>query len=94
MSRLQRWLRHVGIILTAPLSLAACSTTPSVPEKVYIPIPVPCEVEQVPETELPVAEDEANVARKAAVAAARIQLLLAENLQLRAANNNPCPKPE
>ena len=86
MTRLQRWLAAMGIILLVP----ACATSPRLPKEVFIPIPVPCEIVQVPETELPVAEPDANVARKAAVAAARIELLLAENLQLRAANNNPC----
>lgn len=76
----------------AALSLSACATTPQLPKEVRIPIPVPCEIEQVPATELPVAEPDANVARKAAVAAARIELLKAENTRLRAANTSPCPK--
>jgi hypothetical protein len=87
MTRLQRWLVAMGIILLVP----ACATTPELPKEVRIPIPVPCEIEQVPATELPVAEPDANVARKAAVAAARIELLKAENTRLRAANNSPCP---
>lgn len=87
MTRLQRWLVAMGIILLVP----ACASTPELPKEVRIPIPVPCEIEQVPATELPVAEADANVARKAAVAAARIELLKAENTRLRAANNSPCP---
>ena len=72
---------------------SACSHVrePTVPRTIPVPIPVPCEIEQVPKTELPVAEEGANVARKAQVAAARIELLTAENERLRAANNQPCP---
>ena len=87
MTRLCRWLLATGIILALP----ACATTPQLPETVKVLVPVPCEIEQVPSTELPVAEDGANVARKAAVAAARIELLKAENTRLRAANDTPCP---
>ena len=76
-----------GII---PLTLAACAGS-ALPKEVYIPVPIPCEIEQVPSTELPTASPDANVAGKAAVAAARIELLKAENERLRAANTNPCP---
>lgn len=75
----------------ASVTLAACSTTPQLPKEVRIPIPVPCEIEQVPSTTLPVASPDANVAEKALVAAARIELLKAENIRLRAANSSPCP---
>lgn len=73
------------------LALPACAGTPSLPKRTLIPIPVPCEVEQVPETDLPVAPKGANVAQLAAYAAAVIELLKAENTRLRAANDGPCP---
>lgn len=71
--------------------LAACASGPEIPKETRVPIPVPCEIEQVPATELPTAEPDANMARLAAIAAAIIELLKAENERLRAANNNPCP---
>ena len=86
-----RAMSVVPIMLMLCILVSACSTTPQLPTEVRIPVPVPCEIEQVPETELPVASPDANVAEKATVAAARIELLKAENTRLRAANNRPCP---
>lgn len=77
--------------LLAALLLSACGATVTVPKEVYIPVPVPCEIEQVEQTELPTAPAGSNVAKKAATAMAQILLLKAENERLRAANNNPCP---
>lgn len=89
---LRRWLLR-GYILFFPLTLMACTTTQQLPREVRVPVPVPCEVEQVEETALPTAGPDADIAELAKVAAARIKLLLAENTRLRAANNNPCPVP-
>jgi len=88
MTRIQRWMAATGIILALP----ACASTQSLPETVLVPIPAPCEIEQVTPSGLPVAEPGANVARKAQVAAARIMILLADRERLIAANTNPCPK--
>lgn len=90
MTRLQRWLVAVGIVLIAP----ACATTPQLPKETLVPVPVPCEIEQVETSELPVAAPGASIAEKAKVAAARIKLLLADRERLVAANTNPCPKPK
>lgn len=95
MTRLFRhWLLR-GLIFLAPLGLAACATPGQrLPEEVLVPVPVPCEVEQVEQTGLPVASPDADIFERAQVAAARIKLLLAENERLRAANTNPCPAPK
>ena len=73
-----------------PLTLAACATM-QMPEKTYIPVPIPCEVEQVEKTELPTPTGYENLFGLAKIALAQIGLLKAENERLRAANNNPCP---
>lgn len=85
-----RTFAALPILLMLTFLISACASTP-MPEKTYIPVPIPCEIEQVAKTELPTASPDANVAGKAAVAAARIELLKAENERLRAANNRPCP---
>lgn len=72
------------------LVLSACATT-QMPEKTYIPVPIPCEIEQVEKTELPQASEGDSLFRLAQVALAQIGLLKAENERLRAANTNPCP---
>jgi hypothetical protein len=87
---LKYWLLR-GFIFFAPLSLMACTTAQSLPKEVLVPLPVPCEVEQVEKTELPTASADADIFELAQVAAARVKLLLAENTRLRAANTNPCP---
>ena len=87
---LKYWLLR-GYIFFLPLTLMACNTTQSLPKEVLVPVPVPCEVEQVPLTELPVASPDANVFELAQVAAARVKLLLADRERLAAANANPCP---
>lgn len=78
-------------LLTSALLLAGCATTQRLPEEVLIPVPVPCEVEQVPPADLPQVRPDMNVFEAAQVRMAQLQLLLAERERLRAANNNPCP---
>lgn len=90
MTRLKRWLIAAGITLLVP----ACATTQRLPEEVLIPVPVPCEVEQVPPIELPQVRPDMNVFEAAKVRMAQLKLLLAENTRLRAANTNPCPSPK
>jgi len=89
---LKYWLLR-GYIFFLPLLAAACATAPKPPKEVLVPVPVACEVAKVEATDLPKAGPDAGVFELAKVAAARIKLLMAENLQLRAANNNPCPTP-
>lgn len=83
-------------LLTSALALllAGCAHTQELPEEVLVPLPVPCEIEQVPETELPQVRPDMNVFEAAQVRMAQIKLLLAENTKLRAANTNPCPEPK
>lgn len=81
-------------MLAAPfalVALAGCKTAPEPPRVVKVPIAVACEIEQVPESELPQAAPGANVFELTTVALARLKILMAENTRLRAANNNPCP---
>lgn len=90
---LKRWLLR-GFIFFTPLMAAACSTTQDMPTITMVPVPVPCVIEQVPETKLPVAAPDADIWQLAKVAAARIKLLMADNERLRAANSSPCPGPD
>lgn len=88
---LRYWLLR-GFIFFAPLGLMACTTTgTAMPEEVLVPVPVPCEIEQVEPTELPTAAPDADIWELAKVAAARLRLIEAENVRLRAANTTPCP---
>lgn len=77
----------------AALLLAGCVHTPDLPKEVLVPVPVPCEVEQVSETDLPKVRPDMNIFEVAQVRMAQLKLLTAENTRLRAANNNPCPTP-
>lgn len=87
---LKYWLLR-GYIFFLPLLATACATGPTVPKEVLVPVPVPCEVEQVPAPTLPTASPDADVFELAKVAAARIKLLMADTERLRAANTSPCP---
>lgn len=82
------------LLLTSPLLLAACATTPTLPKEVLVPVPVPCEIEQVPPTELPQVRPDMNIFEAAQVRMAELLLLRAENERLRAANSSPCPEPK
>lgn len=79
------------LLLTSPLLLAACATTPALPKEVLVPVPVPCEIEQVPQSELPAVTSDMNVFEAARTRMAELFLLRAENERLRAANSSPCP---
>lgn len=87
--KLRLWLLK-GFILLMPVSLLACASPAKAPVKVMVPVPVPCKIEQVDKTELPVAPEDASIFERAKVAAARILMLQAENERLRAANKSPC----
>lgn len=87
--------------LIAPLALfycalTACASNPApVPEavKVLVPVPVACEIEQVPVGDRP----SANAVRGmdiwslTKIATAERRVLMGETTRLRAANSNPCP---
>lgn len=87
----------IGLVLAC--MLPGCSSTPKVPPQappaveVKVPVPVACEIEQVPVPTYPAAS-----ARKgmgiwdlSRIIAADRRTRMAENERLRAANNNPCP---
>lgn len=80
------------LLLTSPLLLAACATTPTLPKEVLVPVPVPCEIEQVPPADLPQVRPDMNVFEAAQTRMAQLSLLLAERERLRAANQSPCPE--
>lgn len=83
------------LLLILPLmALPACASTPDLPKTVKVPVPIPCEIEQVPQTELPQVTDDMNVFDAAKVRMAQLKLLIAENTRLRAANTSPCPAPD
>lgn len=79
------------LLLATALAVTACSHTPRLPEEVLIPVPVPCEIAQVEERELPEMRPDMNVFEAAQTAVAAHKLLLAEVIELRAANRTPCP---
>lgn len=87
---LKYWLLR-GYIFLFPLTLMACATPQRLPKETLVPVPVACEIEQVPAAQLPTASPDADVFELAKVAAARVKLLLADNERLRAANASPCP---
>lgn len=76
---------------TSALLLAGCATTETLPREVLVPVPVPCEIEQVPVSEMPTVSSNMNVFEAAQVRMAQLKLLLAERERLRAANTTPCP---
>lgn len=69
----------------------ACTGRTGPPQVVKVPVPVACEIEQVPPAELPKASPEAGIFDLAKTAIAKLKLLAAENERLRAANSSPCP---
>lgn len=87
--------------LLAPLALflctlSACTSTPApVPDavKVMVPVPVACEIEQVPEGARPSREARPgmDIWSLTKIATAERRILMGETTRLRAANNNPCP---
>jgi PBP1b-binding outer membrane lipoprotein LpoB len=85
--------REIIIAITA-MALVSCTTTPELPKVVKVPVPVPCEIEKVEPTELPKVRDDMNVFEAAQVRMAQINLIIAENIRLRAANNEPCGDPK
>lgn len=80
------WALGTGVILMSP----GC-THPAAPAQVVkVPVPVACEIEQVPASDLPPV-NAANVFTLSASALAQLRTVQAENVRLRAANANPCP---
>lgn len=87
--------------LLAPLALfymalSACATNPApIPEavKVLVPVPVACEIEQVPVGPRPstTAVRGMDIWSLTKIATAERRILMGETTRLRAANNNPCP---
>ncbi|NCP10396.1 MAG: hypothetical protein GW859_00320 [Sphingomonadales bacterium] len=91
MTRLQRWLIAIGIILTVP----ACATTrtiPGPPTEVLIPVPVPCEPVQAPAPVRPKVQPGAGLFDLAKTALADRRVLEGHVERLEAANKNPCPE--
>lgn len=103
MKNLPRLLRYYllrGMIFLAPLGLTACGgrpePLPSPPEKpieVKVAVPVACEIKQVPASADPAKTarpgDDIFTLAKTALASRRV--VIAENVELRAANQTPCP---
>lgn len=88
---LRYWLLR-GFVFFAPvMTICGCASAPRLPVTVKVPVPVACEIEQVPASELPAATPDMNVFELARVAAARLKIQAAEILRLRAANASPCP---
>jgi hypothetical protein len=91
MTRLQRWLVAMGIILLVP----ACATTrevPGAPVEVLVPVPVPCEPVVVPTPARPTARPGAGLNELARTALADRRVLEGYAARLAAANQNPCPE--
>lgn len=79
-------------------SLAACSTGPKLPvptppaHPVYIPVPVPCEIEQIEPSPLPSDKGfAADIYEAVKVLLADREVLLGDRKKLIAANRTPCP---
>lgn len=83
-------MKREALIAIAAITLVSCTTTPKLPEVVKVPVPVPCEIEKVEPTELPKVRDDMNVFEAAQIRMAQINLIIAENIRLRAANDSPC----
>lgn len=87
------------LLLAATFGLVACSAGPRIPPqapsavRVEVPVPVACEIEQVPEGDRPSrqATDDMGIYDLTKIALAERRILMGENQRLRAANNNPCP---
>lgn len=98
MIRLFRYWLSQGFLLMGLVLAPACTTTktvrvPGPPVTVKVPVPVACQIEQVPEGQHPAAQ-----ARKGMgifdltkIALADRQAKAAEIERLRAANTSPCP---
>lgn len=85
-------IRFLTLIPVA--ALAACSTAAKAPTVVKVPVPVACEIEQVPVLEKPQAFSNMGIFDLTKTALAKLRILEAENERLRAANSNPCPAPK
>lgn len=79
------------LTLLPVVALAACSTAAKAPTVVKVPVPVACEIEQVPVSDKPRASSDMGIFDLAKVALAQLRTVEAENERLRAANANPCP---
>lgn len=95
------WLR--GLLIFTPIfALMACGQKPPVviaskpadPVIAKVVVPVPCKVAEVAKSEDPAvrARKGDDVFTLAKIAAASRRVILGENAELRAANNQPCPE--
>lgn len=87
----------VALILGVLLSACATDNGPATPPvEVLVPVPVACEIEQVPAGPRPSDQARAGMTiwELTKIALAERQILLGEVERLRAANQSPCPVPE
>ena len=87
---LRYWLLRGLLFITPILALTACATARPVPQVVKVPVPVECKIEQVPAATLPTADASMGIFDLVKNALARLKLIEAENVRLRAANTSPC----
>jgi len=94
LTRIALWLTSLAIML------GGCAGRDRLPpqalpaREVLVPVPVACEIEQVPQSRRPTATPGMSIYDLTKVALADRRVLMGENERLRAANNNPCPAPE
>jgi len=91
MSRIARLWMALGLLLLTPA--CATQTVPGAAVEVKVPIPVPCQIEQVPTPEYPVttAREGMSIWELSKIVTSDRRVRMAENERLRAAINNPCP---
>lgn len=85
------WLL-LGFAVVAALS--GCSASRYEPPKtveVVVPVPVECQIEQVPTAEKPKVTADMGIFEMARTLLAERQIAQGETARLRAANTNPCP---
>jgi hypothetical protein len=90
------WLWCIPLAFVLPGCASRDRLPPPAPpaKEVLVPVPVACQIEQVPQAQQPQAQRGAGIFDLTKVIAAQRRILMAENERLRAANNNPCPAPE
>jgi hypothetical protein len=85
------WARWGLLVMTTATCVSCASTKPRAAIEVKVPVPVACEIEQVPASKRITAPKGSGIFDLAKLTAADRRRLMAENERLRAANNNPCP---
>lgn len=83
----------LGVLLVAALSGCAGRLPPPAPPavEVLVPVPVPCEIEQVPVADKPRTSADMGIFDLVKTVLAERAVMAGENARLRAANTNPCP---